>query len=79
MVWVRHRSDSRGERKVHTAVARRIAAAGIAASTLTGNPTLTVIAFAIGVRRIRAAAGVLQTLPTAAVRYGAAAGIAAIN
>ena len=61
MVWYGYRSDEPGERKGHAAVALAIAAAGIAGSTLTGNPTLTVIAFAIGgLRRVRDAAGLLD-------------------
>jgi ACS family tartrate transporter-like MFS transporter len=48
MVWYGYHSDATGERKGHTAIGLLIAAAGIAASTLTGNPALTIIAFTIG-------------------------------
>jgi ACS family tartrate transporter-like MFS transporter len=80
MVWYGYRSDSRGERKFHTAVALAIAAAGIAGSTLTGNPTLTVIAFAIGACGVFGTLPVFWTLPTAVLSgTAAAAGIAVIN
>jgi len=80
MVWYGYRSDSRGERKVHTAVALAIAAAGIAGSTLTGNPTLTVIAFAVGACGVFGTLPVFWTLPTAVLSgTAAAAGIAVIN
>jgi ACS family tartrate transporter-like MFS transporter len=80
MVWYGYRSDSRGERKVHTAVSLAIAAAGIAASTLTSNPTFTVIAFAIGACGVFGTLPVFWTLPTAVLSgTAAAAGIAVIN
>jgi D-galactonate transporter len=80
MVWYGYRSDRRGERKIHTAVALAIAAAGIAASTLTSNPTLTVIAFAIGACGVFGTLPVFWTLPTAVLSgTAAAAGIAVIN
>jgi MFS transporter, ACS family, tartrate transporter len=70
MVWYGYRSDSRGERKFHTAVALAIAAAGIAGST-DRQP------YADGhclrhrrLRRIRDASGVLDTTDRRLVRHG---------
>ena len=80
MVWFGYRSDRRGERKAHAAVALAIAAAGIAASTLTGDPILTVIAFAVGACGVFGTLPVFWTLPTAVLSgTAAAAGIAVIN
>jgi D-galactonate transporter len=80
MVWYGRRSDCRTERKGHAAVALAIAAAGIAASTLTGNPTLTVVAFIVGACGVFGALPVFWTLPTAVLSgSAAAAGIAVIN
>jgi hypothetical protein len=62
------------------AVALVIAAAGIAGSTLTGDPTLTVVAFTIGACGVFAALPLFWTLPTAVLSgSAAAAGIAVIN
>jgi ACS family tartrate transporter-like MFS transporter len=80
MVWYGRHSDTKIERKAHTAVALLIAAAGIAASTLTSDPTLTVIAFSIGACGVFGALPVFWTLPTAVLSgSAAAAGIAVIN
>jgi len=80
MVWYGHHSDTGAERKFHTAAALVLAAAGIAGSTLTGDPTLTVGAFTIGVCGVFAALPVFWTLPTAVLSgTAAAAGIAVIN
>jgi len=80
MVWYGRRSDTKIERKGHAAVALVIAAAGIAGSTLTSNPTLTVIAFSIGACGVFGALPVFWTLPTAVLSgTAAAAGIAVIN
>jgi nitrate/nitrite transporter NarK len=80
MIWYGRHSDAKAERKGHAAVALLIAAAGIAASTLTGNPTLTVVAFTIGGCGVLAALPVFWTLPTAVLSgSAAAAGIAVIN
>jgi MFS transporter, ACS family, tartrate transporter len=80
MVWYGYHSDATGERKGHTAIGLLIAAAGIAASTLTGNPTLTIIAFTIGACGVFGTLPVFWTLPTAVLSgTAAAAGIAAIN
>lgn len=80
MVWYGKRSDAKVERKWHTSVALLVAAAGIAASTLTADPTLTVIAFTIGACGVFAALPLIWTLPTAVLSgTAAAAGIAVIN
>ncbi len=80
MVWYGKHSDTKAERKAHMAVALVIAAAGIAGSTLTGDPTLTVVAFAIGACGVFAALPLFWTLPTAVLSgSAAAAGIAVIN
>jgi len=80
MVWYGHHSDAKAERKGHMAVALVIAAVGIAGSTLTGDPTLTVIAFSIGACGVFAALPLFWTLPTAVLSgSAAAAGIAVIN
>ena len=80
MIWYGRHSDAKAERKGHAAVALVIAAAGIAVSTLTGDPTLTVVAFTIGVCGVFAVLPVFWTLPTAVLSgTAAAAGIAVIN
>ena len=80
MVWYGYHSDATGERKAHTAIALLIAAAGIAGSTLTGNPTLTILAFTIGTCGVFGSLPVFWTLPTAVLSgTAAAAGIAVIN
>ena len=80
MVWYGRHSDAKTERKRHVAVALLIAATGIAGSTLTDNPTLTVLAFSIGACGVYGASPVFWTLPTAVLSgTAAAAGIAVIN
>jgi MFS transporter, ACS family, tartrate transporter len=80
MVWYGRRSDTKVERKAHVALALFIAAAGISASTLTGDPTLTMVAFTIGACGVFGALPVFWTLPTAVLSgSAAAAGIAVIN
>ncbi len=80
MVWYGRRSDTKIERKGHCAIALVIAAAGISASTLTSDPTLTMIAFTIGACGVFGALPVFWTLPTAVLSgSAAAAGIAVIN
>ncbi len=80
MIWYGYHSDTTGERKGHTAIALLIAAAGIAGSTLTGNATMTTIAFTIGVCGVFGSLPVFWTLPTAVLSgAAAAAGIAVIN
>jgi D-galactonate transporter len=80
MVWCGRNSDARAERKWHLSIALLLAAAGIAASTLTHNPALTVLAFTVGSCGVFAALPVFWTLPTAMLSgTAAAAGIAVIN
>jgi D-galactonate transporter len=80
MVWYGRRSDARVERRGHTAFALAIAATGIAASTLTSDPTLTIVAFTIGACGVFGAPPVFWTLPTGVLSgTAAAAGIAVIN
>jgi D-galactonate transporter len=80
MIWYGRRSDRKAERKGHAVVALLVAAAGIAASTLTSDPALTVLAFTIGACGVFAALPVFWTLPTAVLSgSAAAAGIAWIN
>ncbi len=80
MIWYGRRSDAKAERKGHAALALLVAAAGIAGSTLTRDPTLTVVAFTIGACGVFAILPVFWTLPTAVLSgTAAAAGIAVIN
>ena len=80
MVWYGFRSDAKAERKFHTAVGLLIAAAGIAGSTLTSNPTVTIVAFTIAACGVFGTLPVFWTLPTAVLSgTAAAAGIAVIN
>jgi nitrate/nitrite transporter NarK len=80
MIWYGRRSDRKAERKGHAVFALLVAAAGIAASTLTSDPTLTVLAFTVGACGVFAALPVFWTLPTAVLSgSAAAAGIAWIN
>jgi MFS transporter, ACS family, tartrate transporter len=80
MVWYGYHSDTTAERKGHAAVGLLIAAAGIAASTLAGNPALTIVAFTIGACGAFGTLPVFWTLPTAVLSgTAAAAGIAVIN
>ena len=65
LVWYGRRSDRTMERKGHAAVALLVAAAGIAASTLTQDPVLTMVAFTIGSCGVFAVLPVFWTLPTA--------------
>jgi MFS transporter, ACS family, tartrate transporter len=80
MVWFGRHSDDRMERKGHTAVGLLIGAAGIAASTLTNDPVLTMLAFTFGACGVFGTLPVFWTLPTAVLSgSAAAAGIAVIN
>jgi MFS transporter, ACS family, tartrate transporter len=80
MVWYGRHSDARLERRNHAVVAHFVAAVGIAASTLTSNPVLTMIAFSLGACGVFGALPVFWTLPTAVLSgSAAAAGIAVIN
>jgi D-galactonate transporter len=80
MIWYGCRSDKRNERKAHMAFALLLAAVGIAASTMTSDPTLTIVAFTVGACGVFSALPVFWTLPTAVLSgSAAAAGIAVIN
>ena len=80
MVWYGRRSDRTGDRPGHAAVALLVAAIGIAASTLTHDPVLTMVAFTVGSCGVFAVLPVFWTLPTAVLSgTSAAAGIAVIN
>jgi MFS transporter, ACS family, tartrate transporter len=80
MVWWGLRSDHAGERRFHTAIPLFIAAAGIAASTVSDDPTLKMISFCVAGFGIFACLPVFWTLPTAFLSGAAcAAGIAVIN
>jgi MFS transporter, ACS family, tartrate transporter len=80
MVFWGLRSDHSGERKWHTALPALLAAAGIALSTVTPNPTLVMIAMSVAAMGIFAALPCFWTLPTAFLSGTAAAGgIALIN
>jgi nitrate/nitrite transporter NarK len=80
MIWYGRRSDKRNERKAHMAFALLLAAVGIAASTMTSDPTLTIVAFTVGACGVFSALPVFWTLPTAVLSgSAAAAGIAVIN
>jgi D-galactonate transporter len=80
MTWYGRWSDRTRHRAGHTAMALLVAAVGIAASTLTGDPVLTMLAFTIGSCGVFAALPVFWTLPTAMLSgASAAAGIAVIN
>jgi ACS family tartrate transporter-like MFS transporter len=80
MVWYGRHSDDRIERKGHTAIGLLIAAVGIAASTLTDNPVLTMLAFTFGACGVFGTLPVFWTLPTALLSgSAAAAGIAVTN
>jgi MFS transporter, ACS family, tartrate transporter len=80
MIWYGYHSDRTGERSGHAAVALLIAAAGIAASTLTSDPTLTIGAFTIGACGVFGTFPAFWSLPTAVLSgSAAAAGTAVIN
>jgi ACS family tartrate transporter-like MFS transporter len=80
IVWWGRRSDRLQERRFHAAFPIFVAAAGIAASTLTDDPVLKMAAFSIAGFGIFGCLGVFWTLPTAFLSGTAAAGgIAVIN
>ncbi len=80
MVWYGRRCDRTGNRTGYAAMALLVAAIGIAASTLTRDPVLTMVAFTIGSCGVFAVLPVFWTLPTAVLSgTSAAAGIAVIN
>jgi ACS family tartrate transporter-like MFS transporter len=80
MVYWGRKSDRMRERKEHVGLAALVAAAGIAASTMIGDPTGKMIALSCAGFGIFAALPVFWTLPTAFLSGAAAAGgIAVIN
>ncbi len=73
-------SDRTRQRQNHAALALLVAAIGVAASTLTHDPVLTMLAFTVGSCGVFAVLPVFWTLPTAVLSgTSAAAGIAVIN
>jgi MFS transporter, ACS family, tartrate transporter len=80
IVWWGRRSDRLQERRFHIAFPLFVAAAGLAASTLTDDPVLRMAAFSVAGFGIFGSLGVFWTLPTAFLSGAAAAGgIAIIN
>jgi ACS family tartrate transporter-like MFS transporter len=78
-VWAR-RSDVRGERRWHLAVAALVGAAGFAVSAWVGDPATKLAAFTVAAVGVYAALPVFWTVPTALLSGTAAAGgIALIN
>jgi nitrate/nitrite transporter NarK len=74
------RSDYKGERTMHVAVALALAAIGIGASAFLTDPVSKMIALTIGAFGVFAVLPVFWTLPTAFLAGAAVApGIAAIN
>jgi MFS transporter, ACS family, tartrate transporter len=77
--WAR-RSDSAGERRIHTALPLVVTALGLGAAAAGGGATATIAAFGVATAGIYAAFPVFWTLPTAFLSGAAAAGgIALIN
>jgi D-galactonate transporter len=80
IVWWPHHSDRMLERRWHLASALLVACAGVAASTVFGNPVVEMAALTIGGAGIFACLPIFWTLPTAFLSGAAAAGgIALIN
>jgi cyanate permease len=80
MVLFGRHSDRRHERRLHVTIGLLVAAAGIAATTLTSDPWLTMLFFTIGACGVFGVLPVFWTLPTAVLSgTSAAAGIAVIN
>jgi cyanate permease len=80
MIWWGRRSDSRQERLRHLSIALALAAIGVGASALLGDPLLKMIALTAGAFGVFAALPIFWTLPTAILSGAtAAAGIAVIN
>ena len=80
MIWWGRRSDQKGERTMHVAVALALAAIGIGASAFLTDPVLKMAALTIGSFGVFAVLPVFWTLPTAFLAGAAVApGIAAIN
>ncbi len=80
MIWWSRKSDRTGERREHVGLAALVAGAGIAASTIIGDPTGKMIALSVAGFGIFAVLPVFWTLPTTFLTGTAAAGgIAIIN
>jgi MFS transporter, ACS family, tartrate transporter len=80
MIWWGMRSDQKGERTMHVAIALAVAAIGIGVSAFLTDPVSKMIALTIGAFGVFAVLPVFWTLPTAFLAGAAVApGIAAIN
>jgi MFS transporter, ACS family, tartrate transporter len=80
MVWWGLRSDQKGERTMHLAIALALTAIGIGGSAFLADPVLKMIALTIGAFGVYASLPIFWTLPTAFLAGAAVApGIAAIN
>ena len=80
MVWWGLRSDQKGERTLHLAIALAIAAIGVGGSAFLADPLAKMIALTFGAFGVYAALPIFWTLPTAFLAGAAVApGIAAIN
>jgi ACS family tartrate transporter-like MFS transporter len=80
MVWWGLRSDKKGERTMHLAIALALAAVGIGASAFLSDPTSKMTALTIGAFGVFASLPIFWTLPTAFLAGAAVApGIAVIN
>lgn len=80
MVWWGRHSDAGGERKIHTAIAIAVAAAGLVVSTFLSDPTLKIAAISVAGFGMFAYLGPFWAIPSTFLNGPAlAAGIAAIN
>jgi ACS family tartrate transporter-like MFS transporter len=80
MVWWGLRSDHKGERTLHLAVALALTAIGIGGSAFVEDPVLKMVALSVGSFGVYASLPIIWTLPTAFLAGAAVApGIAAIN
>ncbi|UFZ07467.1 MFS transporter [Bradyrhizobium ontarionense] len=79
ILWARH-SDATRERVVHVGAPMILIAVALAVSSVTGDPTLTMVALTVAAIGVFCVFGVFWTLPTAWLSGTAAAGaIALIN
>ena len=80
MIWWGLRSDQKGERTMHLAIALAIAAIGVGGSAFLSDPTWKMAALTFGAFGVFASLPIFWTLPTAFLAGAAVApGIAAIN
>ncbi|TPM40445.1 MFS transporter [Mesorhizobium sp. B2-2-3] len=80
MIWWGRRSDTRGERKIHTAIAIAVAVISLIVSTMLSDPVLKITAISIAGFGMFAYLGPFWAIPNTFLRGPAlAAGIAAIN